>query len=264
MKKFLLILLSVLSLTVFAQKKTVAVLDPICRDNSVNAFFKHMIRGVMESVVTASYEYEAYDRSALDQIQNEQAFQRSGAVNDSQIRKMGELAGVDYVLVSEVRAYEGYLSAIVKVLNVTTGQYDKSADDYMELKPDAIKIKCEEMASSLFKAPPSSLTINEKVKYQVLTNDSICDFGTIREEDGRVSYVFALNVGVDEISEIKAFCKCVTTDIQSNPYNSGQTLLTATYNPHGRPGGFFKSITIYLLNGGSQEVYLKGKVIPKQ
>ena len=137
--------------SVFAQeKKTVAVLDPICRDNSVNAFFQQMVRGAMESAVTASDEYEAYDRSAFDMIQKEQAFQRTGAVNDSQIKKMGEMAGVDYVLVSEVSAYEGYLSAIVKILNVTTGKYDKSVDDYSQLNPEAVKKKCNEMASSLF------------------------------------------------------------------------------------------------------------------
>ena len=164
-KKLLIILFSSLSLTVVAQqKKTVAVLDPICRDNSVNAFYQQMVRGSMESAVTASAEYEAYDRSAFDQIQKEQAFQRTGAVNDSQIKKMGELAGVDYVLVSEVSAYEGYLSAIVKILNVTTGKYDKSTDDLMELKPNAVKSKCNEMASSLF---GSSLSQNSTSKMQV-------------------------------------------------------------------------------------------------
>lgn len=151
MRNLLIILLSVLSLAAFAQdKKTVAVLDPICRDNSVNPFFQQMVRGAMESAVTASSEYEAYDRSAFDQIQKEQAFQRTGAVNDSQIKKMGELAGVDYVLVSEVSAYEGYLSAVVKILNVTTGKYDKSVDDYTQLNPESVKTKCREMASSLF------------------------------------------------------------------------------------------------------------------
>ena len=151
MKKLLILLLSALSLTTVAQnKKTVAVLDPICRDNSVNVFFQQMVRGAMESAVTTSNEYEAYDRSAFDQIQKEQAFQRTGAVNDSQIKKMGELAGVDYVLVSEVSAYEGYLAATIKILNVTTGKYEESENDFMELKPEAVKSKCGEMASSLF------------------------------------------------------------------------------------------------------------------
>ena len=163
MQKILIFLLSALSLTAVAQqKKTVAVLNPICRDKSVNAFFQQMVRGAMESAVTASEEYEAYDRSAFDQIQKEQAFQRTGAVNDSQIKKMGEMAGVDYVLVSEVSAYDGYLATISKILNVTTGKYDKSADDYMELKPESVKTKCREMASSLFSSSPSKTSMSKK------------------------------------------------------------------------------------------------------
>ena len=156
MKKYLFIILSALSLTAVAQQKTVAVLDPICRDNSVNAFYQQMVRGAMESAVTASPEYEAYDRSAFDQIVQEQHFQRSGAVNDSQIKRMGEMAGVDYVLVSEVSAYEGYMSAVVKILNVTTGKYDKSTVEIMQLSPESVKGKCREMASSLFGAMPSA------------------------------------------------------------------------------------------------------------
>lgn len=157
MKRIIIILLSVVALTAVAQEaKKVAILDPICRDKSVNTFFQQMVRGAMESAVTASEEYEAYDRSAFDMIQKEQAFQRTGAVSDSQIKKMGEMAGVDYVLVSEVTAYNGYLSAIVKILNVTTGKYDKSVDDYSQLTPEDVKKKCREMASSLFGSLHSS------------------------------------------------------------------------------------------------------------
>lgn len=145
------ILFSILSLTAVAQtKKTVAVLDPICRDNTVNTFFRQMVRGAMESAVTNSEEYEAYDRSAFDLIQKEHAFQQSGVVNDSQIKEMGEMTGVDYVLVSEVSSYNGYLSAVVKILNVTTGKYDKSVDDYMQLNPEAVKKTCKEMILKLF------------------------------------------------------------------------------------------------------------------
>ena len=145
------ILFSILSLTAVAQtKKTVAVLDPICRDNTVNTFFRQMVRGAMESAVTNSEEYEAYDRSAFDLIQKEHAFQQSGVVNDSQIKKMGEMVGVDYVLVAEMSSFEGYISLVIKILNVTTGKYDKTVDDYTQLAPESVKQLCEKMVSTLF------------------------------------------------------------------------------------------------------------------
>lgn len=222
MKKLLVVLLSVLSLTAFAQGgKTVAVLDPICRDNSVNAFFKQMVRGAMESAVTASEEYEAYDRAAFDMIQKEQAFQRTGAVNDSQIKKMGEMAGVDYVLVSEVSAYDGYLSAIVKILNVTTGRYDKSIDDYTELKPDAVKKKCNEMALSLFGAMPFNST-TKKIQISSDYVDLGLPSGTLwkanNEDCGLITYAQAFNYYGSSLptkkqwEELKDYCLWVWTN----------------------------------------------------
>ena len=209
MKKLFIILLSALSLTAVAQnKKTVAVLDPICRDNSVNVFFQQMVRGAMESAVTMSNEYEAYDRSAFDQIQKEQAFQRTGAVSDSQIKKMGELAGVDYVLVSEVSAYEGYLSTIIKILNVTTGKYDKSADDYMELKPESVKTKCREMASSLFSSSPSKTSMSKKqvpAGYVDLGLPSGTLWKAENEECGLITYDQAMKFYGSSLPTIKQF-----------------------------------------------------------
>lgn len=111
-------ILLVVSLTTFAQqKKTVAVLSPICRDNSASNIYYSIVRGSFESVVSVTEGYEAYDRTALDQIMQEHRFQRSGAVDESQIRKLGKFAGVDYVLVTEISADGGYLMVVAKTLN---------------------------------------------------------------------------------------------------------------------------------------------------
>ena len=71
MKKLLLIFLSAFSLTAVAQQKSVAVLEPICRDNSVGTFYHQIIRGSMESAVTATDEYVSYDRTAFDKVLEE-------------------------------------------------------------------------------------------------------------------------------------------------------------------------------------------------
>ncbi len=151
MKKLFIILLSALSLTAVAQeKKTVAVLEPICRDKSVKPFYQLLIRGEMESAVTATDEYTSFDRTAFDKITEEQKFQRSGAVNDSQIKSLGEIAGVDYILVTEVSADEGYITCIAKILNVETGHSTKSYNELMELNALSVKDGCRSLASQLF------------------------------------------------------------------------------------------------------------------
>ena len=150
MKKLLLILLSAFSLTAFAQSKSVAVLEPICRDNSVGTFYHQIIRGSMESAVTATDEYVSYDRTAFDKVLEEHEFQRSGVVDDDQIRKMGAYAGVDYVLVTELSGYEGYLNIIVKIINIETGESSKSLNELTEQQPKVVQSVCQDLAKRLF------------------------------------------------------------------------------------------------------------------
>lgn len=150
MKKIFIVLLSVLSLTAFAQQKKVAVLNPICRDNSVNFFYQQIVRAAMESAVTTTDEYVAFDRTAFDKVIEEHNFERSGAVEDSQIRQMGVYAGVDLVLITEVSAYEGYMSVLVKILNIETGESSRGLSELMEQTPPIVQSSCENLAKKLF------------------------------------------------------------------------------------------------------------------
>lgn len=144
-------MLSALSLTAVAQqKKTVAVLDPICRDNSVNTFYQQVVRGSMESAVTVTDEFISFDRTAFDKVLDEHKFEQSGVVNDAQIRRMGIYAGVDFVLITEVSAYDGYMSVLVKILNIETGEASKGLSELMELTPPIVQESCKELAKKLF------------------------------------------------------------------------------------------------------------------
>lgn len=150
MKTFITILFSVLSLTAFAQKKSVAVLNPICRDNSVNTFYQQIVRGSMESAVTVTDEYIAFDRTAFDKVLEEHKFQQSGVVDEKQIRRMGAYAGVDLILVTEVSSYDGYMTVLVKILNIETGESSKGVSELMEQTPPVVQSSCKELAKKLF------------------------------------------------------------------------------------------------------------------
>lgn len=150
MKTLITILFSVLSLITFAQKKSVAVLNPICRDNSVNTFYQQIVRGSMESAVTVTDEFIAFDRTAFDKVLEEHKFQQSGVVDEKQIRRMGAYAGVDLILVTEVSSYDGYMTVLVKILNIETGESSKSVSELMEQAPPIVQSSCKELAKKLF------------------------------------------------------------------------------------------------------------------
>ena len=97
------------------------------------------------------------------------------------------------------------------------------------------------------------------------------DFGTIKEEDGRVSHVFTFkNVteGVLTIKNVRASCGCTTPAWSREPIApEAEAQITVTYNASGRPGAFHKSVTVTLSNGTedfTQVLFIKGKVTPKQ
>ena len=97
------------------------------------------------------------------------------------------------------------------------------------------------------------------------------DFGTIKEEDGRVSHVFTLkNVteGPLTIKTVRASCGCTTPAWSREPIApEAEAQITVTYNASGRPGAFHKSVTVTLSNGTediTQVLFIKGKVTPKQ
>lgn len=157
--------------TSFSQK-TVAVLDPTCRDNSVNQFYKQVIRGALESAITNTNDYEAYDRTALDKILEEHDFQRSGIVDDSKIRQLGMMAGVNYIMVSEVSAFQGDMSIIVKILNIETGKYEKTADELTNMTSENVRNTAIKLGNTIFNVQTKSndQTIVEKNKDKFVGN----------------------------------------------------------------------------------------------
>ena len=90
--------------------------------DGVTAFQSNMVRGGMEVAVANAKGYEGYDRAAFDVIMKEQNFQRSGAVDETQITKIGQMAGVQYVLATEASSEEGFFYILAKLLDVDVGE----------------------------------------------------------------------------------------------------------------------------------------------
>lgn len=151
MKKLLTLCLLAVTMCTVAQKKTVAILDAVDKQGNIPAAYLSMIRNTMITAVTNTSDYEAYDRTSLDAIASEQNFQRSGQVDDEQIKRLGKMAGVDYVLVTEADAVDGWLTMIVKILNVETAKYEKAIDsDFLEMKPQIVQAGVRDVANKLF------------------------------------------------------------------------------------------------------------------
>jgi len=149
MKRLLLsIVILTFTLAATAQNKKVAVMETKTNE-SVTSFQSNMVRGGMETAVSNAPGFEGYDRAAFDVIMKEQTFQRSGAVNENQITKIGQMAGVQYVLVTEASAEKNDFYILAKLLDVETGRFVKTAEKLCKATPTDIKDSCAELANVL-------------------------------------------------------------------------------------------------------------------
>ena len=94
------------------------------------------------------------------------------------------------------------------------------------------------------------------------------DFGSIKESDGPVTFVFEFtNAGTDPLilKNAQPSCGCTTPDWTKEPILPGKKgSIKVTYNPANRPGGFDKQITVTSDgNPSTQVLKIMGTVVPK-
>lgn len=95
------------------------------------------------------------------------------------------------------------------------------------------------------------------------------DFGTIKEENGPVSFYFEFkNVGNKPllIVDAVASCGCTRPEYPAKPIKPGKKgKIKVTYSPIGRPGAFRKSVKIKT-NGEERvtSLMITGTVVPKR
>ncbi len=145
----LLIALITLSLSVTAQTKKVAVMETI-NMKGVSAFQSNMVRGGIAVAVANASGYESYDREAFDVLVKEQGFQRSSMLTDSDIRRLGKMAGVQYVLVTAASFDGSGVFIIAKLLDVETGQYGNAVNTFCDASGQEIYKASNELGTRLF------------------------------------------------------------------------------------------------------------------
>lgn len=107
--------------------KRVAVMDIRDEDGEFTKGVKRMVRGFLTDAFTRTPGYEGYNRVDISSIMSEHDFQRSGLVNPSQIKKLGEMTGADYVVILELVKLDEYnISYIAQILDVETGRIANS------------------------------------------------------------------------------------------------------------------------------------------
>ncbi len=151
MKKLLILAtLLTLSLCAMAQSKPkkVAVWDAKCIGTDDLLFEADVVQGSLEEAVDNMSGYVKYDRAMFDKVMKEHNFERSGAVNDNQIKEMGEYAGVDYIFVPSVSSKSGYINIVVRCIDIKTGE-SVTRQQLSSAEPPEIQKACVKIAERM-------------------------------------------------------------------------------------------------------------------
>lgn len=115
---------------------------------------------------------------------------------------------------------------------------------------------------------PVYICAADKSKAKISFEQSVYDFGNIKEDGGKVTHEFVFtNEGQDplKITSAKAECGCTTPEYPKEEIKPGEKgVIKVTYNPLGRPGGFTKIVTVRCTgNPGKVNLKIRGVVVPK-
>lgn len=162
-KRFLFVVLLFLTVSVSAQVK-VAILPALDKTGEIKYGLKLMLTASLAEAITNTEGYEAYDRIDLSSIMDEQSFQRTGMVSDSEIHKIGEMTGANFVLVTEAAFVDDeHLFASAKIVNVESAKIENSTGVMMNVAtPDLLMNDCKSMTNNLLKLSTSEPLRAEK------------------------------------------------------------------------------------------------------
>lgn len=124
----------------------------------INPGYKKVLGANIVSRITMSDKYSAVERTAdfLSTLTREQDYQTSGVVSDTQIARLGEQFGVQYVIVADASEIFGSIFIAARMINVESAQiiasitYDSKVDSMETLVNLATEVSDALMGELLY------------------------------------------------------------------------------------------------------------------
>lgn len=167
-------------------------------------FEADLVQGSLEETVDNMPGYKKYDRAMFDKVMKEHNFERSGAVNDNQIREMGDYAGVDYIFVPSVASKSGYVNIVVRCIDIKLGE-SKTLQQLSSAAPPEIQKACAKLAERLLggtSIPGTSPGNNSSTARQPTKKNEVLIYGQPKNDrqfcDGKYAdkeEFFSVNLG---------------------------------------------------------------------
>ena len=106
-------------------KKRVAVFDPAISGDVIDNGTKLAVQELIGSTLVNTGRFTIVERSMIDKILKEQAFNNSDLADNSQATEIGKLAGANKVILSAVSSLGGRNVLSIKIIDVETATVDR-------------------------------------------------------------------------------------------------------------------------------------------
>lgn len=181
------ILLLIATATMVSAQTKLAIAEPIAtgglKPEEVNAFW-----GILESSIK-SEEYTVVSRAALKQIMTEIGLATTSDLlnlNSRQKAKLGQIEGVNLLLVSEVGKFGTRVTCTMRLVNASTGEIDKDKAVNLRCKDlddlaDKIDVVLERMLSTDKPQKPLAALLQPVIKDDKAPAALADDFGLLFE-----------------------------------------------------------------------------------
>jgi hypothetical protein len=173
MRKYLIMMWALLFILPVAlaqteEKLRVAVFDPTSSGTSIDEGTKLAVQELISSTIVNTGKFTIVERSMIDKIMKEQAFQNSDIADNSQATEIGKLAGANKIILSAVSLVSGRNMLSIKIIDVQTATVDLqktkivSANDLLDVvEPLTLELLGEE---AVYKKQETQFITQEKKK----------------------------------------------------------------------------------------------------
>jgi hypothetical protein len=107
------------------EKPRVAVFDPTASGTSIDEGTKLAVQELISSTFVNTGKYTMVERSMIDKVMKEQAFQSSDMADNSQATELGKLVGANKIVLSAVSLVGGRNMLSIKIIDVQTATIDQ-------------------------------------------------------------------------------------------------------------------------------------------
>lgn len=160
MKKLsFLIITVIIALSTFAQENRVAVFDP---EDPNNTGYKDMVREILSTAIAKSDKYKPVERVLINKVLEENKYQKTGMVKDSEVSELGKQMGANFVCISIIRKIGSNFFITAKLVNVTTAMVESQEHIKTENGVNDLYEKTEELANKLLSIKSETAT---NIKY---------------------------------------------------------------------------------------------------